>query len=981
MRAKELLAVTVLVLAFSATSFSQFDWGDAPDPPYPTVAASGGAFHQIWPGIQMGVFNDPEGNGQPNFNATGDDLALPDDADGVVFNSWIIGGQTASVIITITGPPGMIDGWIDFNLINGWADPGEQIFANQPVNPGVNNLTFNVPGGIAAGLSFARIRYSIPGMLGPGGFAPDGEVEDYQLWLGPSPFIDICIDPDPSMAFTQNEISLACIPDPNFGPPSLLVAAYNDEPFAGGPGLGVSYSADGGVNWFNTQLAYPINPFSAGGAPFVDAFDPTVCIDDSGHVFVGHISTDNNWGAGPASGLYVHKSADGGVTWQVPVQVDANGPPVSTPDTAYRFNDRDQIISDNYPMSPYYNNIYITWIKDRGWNQPFQPWGDIYFSYSTNGGNTFSASQRINAWANNMGNMPTVDVAKDGTVYVAWMNYNVQTGGIGNIFLDVSPDGGVTFGPDIPVYNVNLPPINLNGGTDARAKGAAVLKVQPSNPQVLYIVFAENPVNPLDEADIFLIKSTNGGNTWGIPVLVNDDGTDRDQILPWMDIKPNGIIDIAWYDRRNDPLDQQWDVYFTSSTDGGVTFAPNIQVSTNSFVTPGPWKVTDRWMGEYLGLAADYNHAFMVYTSSFFDYNGDVLFVQADNPDLEVDWGDAPDDATHQYATLAINDGARHSIDGVTYLGVLVDPEPDGIPNTMALGDDLHNLADEDGVFFPTLRQGNAVTLLVLANTGGILNGWFDYNADGDWADAGEHAILNLGITGVMNFVPLNIPKAANTGTTYARFRFATYGGLSYSGGASDGEVEDYQVTIKPYVPQDTSVNSVTIGSGQSQCYDAIDTLLVANTAPVVVQNGGSAIFIAGNVVLFKPGFHGQWGSYVDAHITIAGNYCNNPTGASVVTNPVDVDLIPEEPELFSKETSDIKLYPNPNTGQFTIDFMKDEYSAVIRVMNFQGAKLYQNQFINQRRIKLDLSTQSSGIYLVVIQMDGKVVTRKVVKN
>jgi len=988
MKTKVLFTVIVLAATLTGTSYSQdHDWGDAPDPTYPTLAVNNGAAHFIQPGMMMGVFIDAEFDGQPNFNATGDDIAMQDDADGVNFNSWIIAGQTAYVTITVT-MPGLINGWVDFNADGDWWDypvGGEQIFFDVPVNPGTNYLTFNVPGGgvLAAGVSFARIRYSTaPGLFPDVPIAPDGEVEDYQLWLGPPPMGDTYIDPDPTMAFTQNEISLAVIPGPVFGPPSLLVAASNDEPFPGGPGMGVSYSTDAGNTWNNTQLVYPINPFSAGGAPFVDAFDPTVCIDDLGHVFVGHIATDNNWGVGPVSGLYVHKSTDGGVSWQPPVQVDADNAPViippSTSDTNYRFNDRDQIVADKYSMSPYHNNIYITWIKDRGWNMA-QPWGDIYFSYSTDGGNTFSASQVINNPIHNMGNMPVPDVAKNGTVYVAWMNYNVITGGQGVIFLDKSTDGGMTFGTDIIVDTVNLPPLNLNGGTDARAKGAAVLKVMPSNPQELYIVFAEDPDGPLpDEADIFLIKSTDGGATWTTPIRVNDDATLNDQILPWIYIKPNGIIDIAWYDRRNDPADMMWDIYFTTSMDGGNTFAPNTQVNATAFFTPNPTKVGDLWMGEYLGLAADYYNAYIVYTSSIPDVKGDVLFTQTDNPATEIDWGDAPDPT---YPTLAINDGARHDIDGVTYLGTYVDPEPDGIPNNAATGDNLHNLDDEDGVVFPVLRRGNTDNLKITANAGGYLNVWFDFNTDGDWADAGEHVLVDIWLNVALNNVPLTIPTGANADTTYARFRYATYGGLACSGGATDGEVEDYRVIIWDPVPSDTSVNGVTIGSGQSECYNATDTILVAATAPVVVQNGGNAIFIAGNVILFKPGFHGQSGCTVDAHITIGANYCNNPGGASVVSNPLAIEEISIEPEAFTDETPEIKIYPNPSTGRFTIEFIKDEYSAMIRVMNFQGSTLYQNQFINQRSIELDLSIQPSGMYLVMIQVDGKVVTRKIIKH
>jgi len=980
MKAKVLFIVIVMVTALTGTSFSQFDWGDAPDPPYPTFA---GAFHGILSGMQMGVLIDSEVSGQPDIWALGDDLANQDDDDGVIFNSWIIAGQNASVTI-IASWPGMIDAWIDFNGNGSWMDAGDQIFLACPVFPGPNNLTFPVPASIASGIfSFARIRYSTPGVPNPFTFAPDGEVEDYQLWLGPPPIGDVSIDPDPSKAFTQNEISLACITDPNFGPTPLIVAAYNDEPFPGGPGIGVSYSTDAGVSWNNTHMTVPMDPFA--GVPFIDVFDPTVCIDDSGHVFVGHIATDNNWGAGPTSGLYVHKSTDGGISWQPPVQVDADNAPViippSTNDPFYRLNDRCQIATDNYPTSLYHNNIYITWIKDRGWNMS-SPMSDIYFSRSSDGGNSFSSTLKINFLpSDSLANMPTLDVAKDGTVYVAWMDYNVITGGQGIIFLDKSFNGGATFGADIPVDTVNLPPINLNGLADARAKGAAVVKVMPSNPNELYIVFAEDPDGPLpDEADIFLIKSTNGGSTWTAPVRVNDDATTTDQVLPWMDIKPNGIIDIAWYDRRNDPGgDLMWDVYFTSSTDGGNTFTPNTQINNASFSTPTPGKVFKPWMGEYMGLAADYNDAHIVYTSSVFDFNGDVFFAKASNPGFGLDWGDAPDPT---YPTLAINNGARHVTDRVTYLGTSYDVEPDGMPSISAAGDDLNRTDDEDGVKIPVLRRGNTANLLITASVGGAyLNAWFDFNADGDWMDNGEYVIQAVQLAAGGNILPLTIPSSAITDTTYARFRFSTTSGLNFNGLANDGEVEDYRIVIWDPVPSDSSVNGVTIGSGQSECYNATDTVLVAETAPVVVQNGGSAIFIAGNVVLFKPGFHGQWGSYVDGHITMAGNYCENPSGAFMVTNPIDVEEVPEESELFSKESSDILLYPNPNTGQFTIDVGKEEYSAVIRVMNYQGARLYQKQFMNQRRIELDLSNQPSGIYIVVIQMEGDLVTRKVVKN
>lgn len=459
---------------------------------------------------------------------------------------------------------------------------------------------------------------------------------------------DAVIDSGP---VNQNEISLALVPGTVAGQPQVLLAAYNDNPFAGGPGLGVSYSTDGGAVWTSQQLAYPTH---SSGIQLVDAFDPTAAADTQGNIFVGHISSDSNWSAGPVSGLYVHKSTDGGVTWQTPVAVSENGSASGSPDPGYRFNDRCQLTTDKFSGSSNTDNVYASWIKDRGWNIS-QPFSDIYFAYSTNGGASFSMASgtsaafpgRINDENvfHDMGNMPVPAVASDGTVYVSWMDYSVWAGGTGTIYLDKSTDGGATWGQDILVTAVDLPPLNLSPSSDnTRAKGAPVLKVSPSNPSELYLVYAEDPDRTLlpdgtifngpDDADIVFIKSTDGGTTWSSPISVNNDSTPNDQILPWMDVKPNGTIDIAWYDRRNDPLDLRWDVYVAKSTDGGVSFSPNLRMNDTSFVSPFRSGSTEGWLGEYLGLAVDSSYMYVAWTSSVNDNLGDVHFDKVDNSNI-----------------------------------------------------------------------------------------------------------------------------------------------------------------------------------------------------------------------------------------------------------------------------------------------------------------------------------------------------------
>ena len=178
------------------------------------------------------------------------------------------------------------------------------------------------------------------------------------------------------------------------------------------------------------------------------------------------------------------------------------------------------------------------------------------------------------------------------------------------------------------------------------------------------------------------------------------------------------------------------------------------------------------------------------------DYLIEVLAEQG-----EIDFGDAPDDP---YPTLLSNDGARHIIDGLTFLGDTVDAEGDGQPNADATGDDLNPVGapnDEDGVtFLWPISAGNPCKVAVKASVDdAFLNAWIDFNHDGDWADAGEQIFIDKSLYAGNNFLNFIVPKGAIPGSTYARFRFSHQTGLSYIGVASDGEVEDYKIDIDEY--------------------------------------------------------------------------------------------------------------------------------------------------------------------------------------
>ena len=178
------------------------------------------------------------------------------------------------------------------------------------------------------------------------------------------------------------------------------------------------------------------------------------------------------------------------------------------------------------------------------------------------------------------------------------------------------------------------------------------------------------------------------------------------------------------------------------------------------------------------------------------------------------DYGDAPD----SYGTTDANDGARHLISvGQTTgspllkFGSTVDSEPDGQPNAAASGDDLNldfggpvppNADDEDGITFDPITVGENFTVFVnvmedSANVNGRLNAWIDFNADGDFDDPGEQIISDAGVLNGDNEFIVDVPVDAVAGNTYARFRLSSDpAAQNPTGLATDGEVEDYLVTI-----------------------------------------------------------------------------------------------------------------------------------------------------------------------------------------
>lgn len=183
----------------------------------------------------------------------------------------------------------------------------------------------------------------------------------------------------------------------------------------------------------------------------------------------------------------------------------------------------------------------------------------------------------------------------------------------------------------------------------------------------------------------------------------------------------------------------------------------------------------------------------------------DYLVSLSAAPAPSFDYGDAPD----TYGTLEASGGAKHQIGNVNspFLGSCVDQDDGTLTNATADADDLTAGTpfpvscsdDEDGVAFPgALAAGTSVDLTVNRGSASacLLNAWMDFDADGSFDDPRDRIAADLAIGGGDNTLTVAIPSDANTSSvTYARFRCST-ASIGAIGSASDGEVEDYPVSL-----------------------------------------------------------------------------------------------------------------------------------------------------------------------------------------
>ncbi len=225
---------------------------------------------------------------------------------------------------------------------------------------------------------------------------------------------------------------------------------------------------------------------------------------------------------------------------------------------------------------------------------PFRP----YFSVSEDGGKTWVSPIDLPAVSKGVqvygASAPMLVVAPNGNIYgfskeLLKSPPPGQTNPNPRVLMFKSVDGGRTWATSV----VN------DGGPNLQASPEAA--VDPRNGK-LYVVYGVGPPHmsldkpPPGPQKVFVTTSTDAGKTWSKPAKIDDAQApaDRgDEFYPNISVAPTGRVDVAWYDFRNDPTgprqvgqfyrgERYWDVYYSSSTDAGATWSPNMRVTNPS---------------------------------------------------------------------------------------------------------------------------------------------------------------------------------------------------------------------------------------------------------------------------------------------------------------------------------------------------------------------------------------------------------------
>lgn len=334
--------------------------------------------------------------------------------------------------------------------------------------------------------------------------------------------------------------------------------------------------------------------------------DPAVAIDNLGRWYVGYIAN--------GGGQKVSRSDNHGQSWVASNVANA-------PSGWNTMCDKNHLWVDTKPGSPYENYVYDAW-TDFGGTYNYE----VVFKRSTNRGQTWGPkvvlSEGVNAGSHNQGvNLAT---GPNGEVYAVWSVYDGGALTEKAIGFCKSLDGGASFSTAVRAINNIYGIRNIGVPQNMRVNSFPSMAVDIGDGPYsgnIYVVWANRGVpgvNTGGDVDVYMMRSTDGGETWDTPVRVNQDpiGQGKKHYLPWIAVDPvTGALSVIFYDNRNTTASNRAETWVAVSYNAGETWE-DFRVSDVEFKPQPIPGLADGYFGDYLGITAYNKKVYPVWTDN-----------------------------------------------------------------------------------------------------------------------------------------------------------------------------------------------------------------------------------------------------------------------------------------------------------------------------------------------------------------------------
>jgi hypothetical protein len=425
--------------------------------------------------------------------------------------------------------------------------------------------------------------------------------------------------------YAGNEESLGMDPSG-----ALLAGAWNDWHY--NDGCGFSYSSDGGSSWAPESFVPGLTEFTndptiPGTGPYPIAGDPAVAYNPKSHRF--DVICQAFGGQGGAISLLstafdpakANPNADvnqsyGLSAWRLPATPISTGTSNGTQKGSNgHFPDHETITVDTNPGSPYFGRLYVGWAEFSGSGR-----SPIDVAYSDDDGAHWTGPIRVSDSGHQFDQDARPSVAPNGTLYMTWTNGPNETSLKNNVaMIDVSHDGGLTWGPD----HVVAPIVNPVSGRLPNSKYRVFSDVWSTVDQKSGSVIVALNDQRTGPSNVYVTHNASGNlDSWSTPKAVKPSG--QEEFFPWLSSAPNGRVDLVYYDRSCDPGDTLNCVTLSSTTDSGTTWSSVSLLSRSfdgdryqaclAFVDPPNCGVY--FLGDYIAVASTNSKAQALWTGN-----------------------------------------------------------------------------------------------------------------------------------------------------------------------------------------------------------------------------------------------------------------------------------------------------------------------------------------------------------------------------